>query len=61
MFSWRPGQRHLELSGDLEVPEEPDDLLACFLSRDGAVANALTRTFSARRALLAGHNERRPQ
>lgn len=61
MITWRPGQRRLELPGDLEVSDDPDDLLANFRSRDGAVANKLTRTFSMRRALLNRHHERRPQ
>jgi hypothetical protein len=61
MILWRPGQRRLELPGDPGVPDEAEEHLAALRPRDGAVANALTRTFSARRALLNRLSERRHQ
>ena len=58
-FLWRAGRRRLDLPGDLEVPDEAEDLLAALRPRDGAVANALNRTLRTRRLLLTGRTERR--
>ena len=59
---WQFRREDPGLDDDLEVPDDPDGLLALLrpLPRDGTVANKLTRTLHARRALLKGRTERRP-
>jgi hypothetical protein len=44
----------------LDLPGDPEELLAALRPQDGAVASKLARTFRMRRALLRKHNERRP-
>jgi hypothetical protein len=60
---WQFRREEPGLDGDLEVPDDPKGLLALLrpLPQDGTVANKLTRTLQARRALLRGRTERRSQ